>query len=94
MAITTKGDSDVASVVGGPLDAGDHCPSKPHVTVLGRREVFLSWSPPVQPLGRTMKYELKQNGQVSTQSWLIRLSSFLLNLQLVLINYLGHLQWC
>ncbi|XP_062516022.1 uncharacterized protein LOC134191421 isoform X2 [Corticium candelabrum] len=64
VAITTKGDSDVASVVGGPLDAGDHCPSKPHVTVLGRREVFLSWSPPVQPLGRTMKYELKQNGQV------------------------------
>lgn len=66
MAITSKGDSEVAVIVGGPLEAGDHCPSKPQLTVLGRREIFVSWSPPIQPLGRIMKYEVKQNGQVIT----------------------------
>ena len=65
MAVTSHGDSEVAVIVGGPLDSGNHCPSKPQLTMLGRREIFVSWLPPVQPMGRIMKYELKQNGQVN-----------------------------
>lgn len=64
MAVTSHGDGDAVLISGGPLDYGNQCPPKPQLRMLGRHEIFVSWLPPVQPMGRIMKYELKQDGQV------------------------------
>eukprot|EP00118_Oscarella_pearsei_P006773 m.31278 g.31278 ORF g.31278 m.31278 type:complete len:944 (+) comp31472_c0_seq1:44-2875(+) len=64
MAITSNGYGDPSVMYGGPLAAGDHCPPKPQLTVLGRHEIFVTFLPPPQPLGQIRKYELKVDGRV------------------------------
>lgn len=43
----------------------DHAPAGLAVTVLGRRELLVSWGAPAPPLGRLFNYELRLNGRVA-----------------------------
>lgn len=35
------------------FSAGDHCPSRPSLSIMGRSEINVSWNPPQEPLGRS-----------------------------------------
>ena len=43
---------------------GAHAPSKPHVQVLGRNELHVTWEPPEVPLGRITRYDVLMNGKI------------------------------
>lgn len=42
---------------------GAHAPSKPHVQVLGRNELHVTWEPPEVPLGKINRYDLMMNNR-------------------------------
>lgn len=43
---------------------GAHAPSKPHVNVIGRNELYVSWGPPEVPLGRLNRYDVIMNDKI------------------------------
>ncbi|GFR92056.1 usherin [Elysia marginata] len=63
-AATSKGKGLRASVSGTTAELGAHAPSKPHVQVLGRNEVHVSWEPPEVPMGRITRYDVSMNGKI------------------------------
>ncbi|RUS79908.1 hypothetical protein EGW08_012346 [Elysia chlorotica] len=63
-AATSKGKGVRASVSGTTAELGAHAPSKPHVQVLGRNEVHVSWEPPEVPMGRITRYDVSMNGKI------------------------------
>ena len=63
-AATSKGKGTRASVSGTTAELGAHAPSKPHVQVLGRNEVHVSWDPPEVPMGRITRYDVSMNGKI------------------------------
>ncbi|XP_066569399.1 uncharacterized protein LOC136758712 isoform X2 [Amia ocellicauda] len=54
-----------ASVRGRTADPLTHAPSRLTVTVLGRRELQVSWGVPALPLGKLFNYQLSINGSVA-----------------------------
>ncbi|CAC5417187.1 unnamed protein product [Mytilus coruscus] len=63
-ASTSKGKGEKAHITGTTSDLGAHAPSKPHVQVIGRNELHISWEPPEQPLGKINRYDLSMNNKV------------------------------
>ncbi|KAK3087329.1 hypothetical protein FSP39_004729 [Pinctada imbricata] len=63
-AATVKGKGEKACVIGTTSDIGAHAPSKPHVQVLGRNELHITWDSPEVPLGRITRYDLLMNGKI------------------------------
>ncbi|GFO49572.1 usherin, partial [Plakobranchus ocellatus] len=59
-----QGKGPRASVSGTTAELGAHAPSKPHVQVLGRNEVHVSWDPPEVPMGRITRYDVSMNGKI------------------------------
>ncbi|XP_033764202.1 uncharacterized protein LOC117345255 isoform X3 [Pecten maximus] len=62
-AATARGKGDKACLVGTTSELGAHAPSKPHVQVIGRNEIHITWDPPEVPLGRITRYDLIMNSQ-------------------------------
>ncbi|XP_070176149.1 uncharacterized protein [Littorina saxatilis] len=62
-AATAKGKGERSTVTGTTAELGAHAPSKPHVQVIGRNEMHISWEPPEVPLGRITRYDLSMNGK-------------------------------
>ncbi|XP_060068103.1 uncharacterized protein LOC132548269 [Ylistrum balloti] len=62
-AATAKGKGEKACLVGTTSELGAHAPSKPHVQVIGRNEIHITWDPPEVPLGRITRYDLIMNSQ-------------------------------
>nr|XP_022325273.1 uncharacterized protein LOC111125594 isoform X4 [Crassostrea virginica] len=63
-AATSKGKGDKSYIVGTTSEIGAHAPSKPHVQVLGRNELHVTWEPPEVPLGRITRYDVLMNGKI------------------------------
>ncbi|XP_063423739.1 uncharacterized protein LOC134707680 isoform X3 [Mytilus trossulus] len=63
-ASTSKGKGEKAHITGSTSDLGAHAPSKPHVQVIGRNELHITWEPPEQPLGKINRYDLSMNNKV------------------------------
>lgn len=63
-AATSKGKGEKSYVVGTTSEIGAHAPSKPHVQVLGRNELHITWEPPEVPLGRITRYDVLMNGKI------------------------------
>ncbi|WAR31136.1 DSCL-like protein [Mya arenaria] len=59
-AATSKGRGDRAGIIGTTAEMGAHAPSKPHVNVVGRNELYISWGPPEQR-GGTGKERVKSS---------------------------------
>ncbi|XP_064649082.1 uncharacterized protein LOC135501149 isoform X2 [Lineus longissimus] len=62
-ASTAKGKGPKSIVCGTTSELGAHAPDKPTVTVLGRNEVHVLWSPPENPIGKINRYDLTVNGK-------------------------------
>ncbi|OWF39496.1 Usherin [Mizuhopecten yessoensis] len=62
-AATSKGKGEKAYMVGTTSELGAHAPSKPHVQVIGRNEIHITWDPPEVPLGRITRYDVIMNSQ-------------------------------
>ncbi|KAK7489771.1 hypothetical protein BaRGS_00018953, partial [Batillaria attramentaria] len=62
-AATSKGKGERATITGTTAELGAHAPSKPHVQVMGRNEMHVTWDPPEVPLGRITRYDLSMNGK-------------------------------
>ena len=43
---------------------GAHAPSKPHINVIGRNELHVSWNAPEVPLGRFNRYDLLMDDKI------------------------------
>ncbi|XP_048773172.1 uncharacterized protein LOC125678626 isoform X3 [Ostrea edulis] len=63
-AATSRGKGEKSYVVGTTSEIGAHAPSKPHVQVLGRNELHITWEPPEVPLGRITRYDVLMNGKI------------------------------
>ncbi|XP_052789391.1 uncharacterized protein LOC128223937 isoform X3 [Mya arenaria] len=63
-AATSKGRGDRAGIIGTTAEMGAHAPSKPHVNVVGRNELYISWGPPEVPLGRLNRYDVIMNDKI------------------------------
>ena len=44
--------------------AGAHAPSKPHINVIGRNELHVSWNAPEVPLGRFNRYDVLMDDKI------------------------------
>ena len=62
-AVTGRGEGLRLSLDVSTADIGDSRPSKPNVSVLGRNEVYVTWSPPANPPQKILRYELTVNGE-------------------------------
>ncbi|KAL8562936.1 hypothetical protein ACOMHN_004628 [Nucella lapillus] len=62
-AATSKGKGERSTVTGTTAELGAHAPPKPHVQVIGRHEMHITWEPPEVPLGRITRYDLSMNGK-------------------------------
>lgn len=63
-AATSKGRGEKSAVTGTTSEIGAHAPSKPHVNVIGRNELYVSWGPPEVPLGRLNRYDVIMNDKI------------------------------
>lgn len=62
LATNSQGKGHPASIQARTADPGSHVPPKPNVTVIGRCELHVTWSPPAEPLGRINHYDLSVDG--------------------------------
>ncbi|XP_038045583.1 fibronectin type III domain-containing protein 1-like isoform X2 [Patiria miniata] len=63
-AFNHKGKGPKATITATTTELGKHAPGKPSLTVRGRSEIHVTWTPPEFPLGRLHRFELTQNGKV------------------------------
>ncbi|XP_053381266.1 uncharacterized protein LOC123564877 isoform X2 [Mercenaria mercenaria] len=63
-ATTAKGRGEKAGTTGTTSEIGAHAPSKPHVNVIGRNELYVSWVAPEVPLGRLNRYDVIMNDKI------------------------------
>ncbi|XP_022088971.1 uncharacterized protein LOC110978344 isoform X2 [Acanthaster planci] len=63
-AFNHKGKGPKATITATTTELGKHAPGKPNLTVRGRSEIHVTWTPPEFPLGRLHRFELTQNGKV------------------------------
>ncbi|XP_060595884.1 uncharacterized protein LOC132749955 isoform X2 [Ruditapes philippinarum] len=63
-AATAKGRGERSGTPGTTSEIGAHAPSKPHVNVIGRNELYVSWGPPEVPLGRLNRYDVIMNDKI------------------------------
>ena len=83
---------------------GAHAPSKPHVQVLGRNELHVTWEPPEVPLGRITRYDVLMNGKIiysgTELSYAVRRLtpdteySFVVSLSRKTIMLMHFFHWC
>ncbi|KAL4219247.1 hypothetical protein ACF0H5_021829 [Mactra antiquata] len=63
-AATAKGRGERNGTTGTTSEIGAHAPSKPHINVIGRNELYISWAAPEVPLGRLNRYDVIMNDKV------------------------------
>ncbi|XP_052214678.1 uncharacterized protein LOC127833449 isoform X2 [Dreissena polymorpha] len=63
-AATSKGRGEKAGCSAVTAEMGAHAPSKPHINVVGRNELYVSWGPPEVPLGRLNRYDVIMNDKI------------------------------